>query len=194
MCLWIEEVLENGTAGERSPRERSDELARVRRGHDGDAGPELRELTQQVDGLVRGDAAGDAEDQLLVRELMLGRDHAHAVPRTRSVLGRVVVLHAIAHLALCDLLERDAGRLGVLLLLDLVLCAAVELTRALGGQDDEQVAVGHLLEGLLQGREHHSGTSMSGNLSLRRPVRQRSAWMMAASWSEASFTSRLMMR
>src|SRR5215475_4875697 len=80
MCLWIEEVLENGTAGERSPRERSDELARVRRRHDGDAGPELRELTQQVDGLVRGDAAGDAEDQLLVRELMLGRDHAHSVP------------------------------------------------------------------------------------------------------------------
>ena len=72
--------------------------------------------------------------------------------------------------------------------------AAVELTRALGGQDDQQVAVGHLLEGLLQGWEHHSGTSTSGNLRVRRPVRQRSAWMMAASWSEASFTSRLMMR
>ena len=56
-----------------------------------------------------------------------------------------------------------------------------ELTRALGCQDDEQVAVGHFLEGLLQGREHHSGTSTSGNLSVRRPVRQRSAWMMAAS-------------
>src|SRR5262249_46377317 len=87
-------------------------------------------LTQQVDGLVRGDAAGDAEDQLLVRELMLGRDHAHAVPRTRSVLGRVVVLHAIAHLALGDLLEGDAGRLGVLLLLDLVLRAPIQLSRA----------------------------------------------------------------
>src|SRR5262245_45270451 len=112
---------------------------------------------------------------------MLGRDRAHAVPRTRSVLGRVVVLHAIAHLALGDLLQGDARRLRVMFLLDLVLRTPVELTRALGGQDDEQVAVGHLLEGLLQGREHHSGTSTSGNLIVRRPVRQRSAWMMAAS-------------
>ena len=39
-CLRIEEVLEHGASGERPPRERSDELARVRRGHDGDAGPE----------------------------------------------------------------------------------------------------------------------------------------------------------
>src|SRR6266511_2656011 len=59
----IEEVLEHRPAGERPPREGGDELARVRRRHYRDAGAEARQLSEQVDGLVRGDAAGDAEDQ-----------------------------------------------------------------------------------------------------------------------------------
>src|SRR5262245_43141098 len=98
-----------------------------------------------------------------------------------SALGGVVVLHAVPHLALGDLFQRDARGLGVLARLDLVLRATVQLTSALGGEDDEQVAVGHLLERLFQRREHHSGTSTSGNLRVRRLVRQRSTWMMAAS-------------
>src|SRR3989304_5102965 len=90
--------------------------------------------------------------------------------------------------------ERDGG--GLLVPgLDLGRGAAVQLARALGGQDDQQVAVRDLVEGLLQGWErHHSGTSTSGNLSVSRLVRQRSAWVIVASWSTASFTSRLMIR
>src|SRR5262249_55903815 len=100
-----------------------------------------------------------------------------------------------AHLALGDLLERHARRLGVLPRLDLVLRAAIQLARALGGQNHQQVTVGHLLQRFLQGgKRHHCGTSTSGNLSVRRVVRQRSAWMIVASWSTASFTSRLMIK
>src|SRR5262249_38057287 len=111
-----------------------------------------------------------------------------------SPLAGVLVLHAVADLAVGDLLERDARRL-FLLGLDLRRRAPIELTGALGGEDDEQVTVGHLLQRLPQRRERHqSGTSMSGNLSVSRLVRQRSPWMMVASRSTASFTSRLMIR
>jgi hypothetical protein len=97
-------------------------------------------------------------------------------PSDAPVFGRVVVLHAVAHLP-CAIFQGDACRL-VLAMLDLVLCAPAELTSALRGQDDEQVAIDTFEDfkdvNIIQ-------TSMSGNLSLRRPVRQRSAWMMAAS-------------
>src|SRR2546428_3454029 len=102
-------------------------------------------------------------------------------------LGGVVVLHAVAHLAMGDLFEGHARGLGVLTHLHLILGAAVQLAGALGGEDDEQVAVGYFLQRLLQGREHHSGTSTSGNLRVRRLVRERSAWMIVPNWSTASF-------
>src|SRR5215467_5089333 len=120
---------------------------------------------------------------------------ARLIRRLGSGLGRVLFLHTEPHTALCDLFERHTGGLGVLLRLDLVLRAAVELARAFGRQDDEQITVGHLFQRLLQrGKRHHSGTSTSGNFRVRRLVRQRSAWMIVASWSTASFTSRLMIR
>src|SRR5688500_4195038 len=113
---------------------------------------------------------------------------------TTSVLGGVLVLEAIAYLGVGDLLQRHAGRLLVLGF-ELRLRAAVELARPLGSEHDEQIAIGHLVERPLQGRERHqSGTSTSGNRMVSRLVRQRSAWMMVASWSTASFTSRLMIR
>src|SRR5262245_40097350 len=113
----------------------------------------------------------------------------------RSALRRLVVLHPVADLPLGDLLQGAARPLVVLPRLHLVLRPAVELPRPLGREHDEQVAVGHLFEGLLErGERHHSGTSTSGSLRVSRLVRHRSAWMMVASWSTASFTSRLMIR
>src|SRR4029453_9669702 len=111
-----------------------------------------------------------------------------------SVLGGVLVLEAVAHLGVGHLLPGPAG--GVFLLgVSLRVRAAVELSGPLGGEHDEQIAIGYLVERALQGRERHqSGTSTSGNRMVRRLVRQRSAWMMVASWSTASFTSRLMIR
>src|SRR5688572_22365703 len=110
-------------------------------------------------------------------------------------LGRLVrVLHAVLDLGGGDLLQRRAGGLLVLAL-DAWRGAAIELPRALGGQHHEQVAVGHLVErGFQRGERHQLGTSRSGNVTPRRVVRQRSAWMTAMSWSIASFTSRLTMR
>src|SRR5262245_16957141 len=119
---------------------------------------------------------------------------AAATADPRSGAGGVVVLQAIGDLGLGDLLERPARGLAVLHL-DLASRPAVELARPLGGEHDEQVAVGHLFQRLLErGECHHSGTSTSGNLRVSRLVRQRSARMIVASWSTASFTSRLMMR
>src|SRR5262245_55580653 len=114
--------------------------------------------------------------------------------RLISRLGRLLVLHAEAHLGLRDLLERAARGLGVPRL-DLRRRAAIQLASALGREHDEEITVGHLVQGLLEGRKgHHSGTSRSGNLSVRRLVRHRSARMISASWSTASFTSRLMIK
>src|SRR5689334_5768774 len=106
----------------------------------------------------------------------------------------VLFLYAVADAGLGDLFERGARGLlvpGV----DLGLGATVQLTGALGREHHEHVAVGHVVEGLLERWErHHAGTSMSGKRRVNRLVRQRSAWMMVASWSTASFTSRLMIR
>src|SRR5258705_8739256 len=113
---------------------------------------------------------------------------------TDSVLGGVLVLEAIPHLGVGDLLQRHAG--GLLVLgVELRLRAAVELAGPLGGEHDEQIAIGYLVERALQGGERHqSGTSTSGKRMVRRLVRWRSPWMMVASWSTASLTSRLMIR
>src|SRR5262245_35571639 len=112
----------------------------------------------------------------------------------RSSAGGVVFLQAEAELGLRDLLERPARRFLVLDV-DLRLRASVELAGPLGRQDDQEITVRHLLQRLFQRRERHwRGTSMSGSLSVRRLVRQRSAWMIVASWSTASFTSRLIIR
>src|SRR5688572_26321161 len=106
----------------------------------------------------------------------------------------VFLFHPVADPGLGDLFEGVAGGLLVTAL-DLGLRAAIELPRALGREHHEHVAVGDVVQGLFQRRERHqAGTSMSGNLRVSRLVRQRSAWMMVASWSTASFTSRLMMR
>src|SRR6266850_4936767 len=111
-----------------------------------------------------------------------------------SDFRRVLFLDPITDSGLGDLLEGVAGRLLVTAL-DLGLGAAVELARALGREHDQHVAVGDVVQGLFQRWERHqAGTSMSGNLRVSRLVRQRSAWMMVASWSTASFTSRLMIR
>ena len=60
--------------------ERPDEAVRVRGGDHGDPGPEPGELTKQVDRVVGGDAAGDAQDQLFVLE-------AHGFAVLSSVLA-----------------------------------------------------------------------------------------------------------
>src|SRR4026207_599550 len=97
-----------------------------------------------------------------------------------SVLGSVLVLEAIADLGVGDLLQRHAG--GVLVLgLDLRLGAAGGLPRPLGGEHDEQIAIGYLVERALQRRERHqSGTSTSGNRMVRRLGRQAPASGMVA--------------
>src|SRR6266545_2908337 len=88
-----------------------------------------------------------------------------------------------------DFFEGVAGGFLVAAL-DLGLGAAVELPRALGREHHQHVTVGDVVQGLFQRWERHqAGTSMSGNLRVSRLVRQRSAWMMVASWSTASFTS-----
>src|SRR5882724_9944696 len=106
----------------------------------------------------------------------------------------VFFFYPVADSRLGDLFEGVAGGLLVAAL-DLGLGAAVELPRALGREDHQHVTVGDVVQGLFQRWERHqAGTSMSGNLRVSRLVRQRSAWMMVASWSTASFTSRLMIR
>src|SRR5216683_1042348 len=109
-------------------------------------------------------------------------------------LWGVFFLYPVADAGFGDLFERGAGGLlvpGV----DLGLGAPVELAGALGGEHHQHVTIGHVVEGLFEGWErHHAGTSMSGKRRVNRLVRQRSAWMMVASWSTASFTSRLMIR
>src|SRR6267142_2534977 len=125
---------------------------------------------------------------------MRGPRHGPRTPPVASDFRRVLFLDPITDAGLGDLLEGVAGRLLVTAL-DLGLGAAVELARALGREHDQHVAVGDVVQGLFQRWERHqAGTSMSGNLRVSRLVRQRSAWMMVASWSTASFTSRLMIR
>src|SRR5215475_8571659 len=88
-----------------------------------------------------------------------------SLPRsaTGSALGGVVVLETVAHFGVGDLLQGDAGGLLVPAF-QLRLRPAVELPRPLGREHDEQVAVGDLVEGALEGRERHQlGTSTSGN-------------------------------
>src|SRR6185503_892852 len=127
--------------------------------------------------------AADTRSRLVVSCFGLGSD-----------FGRVLFFDAVADARFGDLFEGVAGRLLVTAL-DLGLGAAVELARALGREHHEHVAVGDVVQGLFQRWERHqAGTSMSGNLRVSRLVRQRSAWMMVASWSTASFTSRLMIR
>src|SRR5258705_8620531 len=106
----------------------------------------------------------------------------------------VFFFDSVADSRLSDFFQGVAGGLLVAAL-DLGLCAAGELPRALCPEDHQHVTVGDVVQGLFQrwGR-HPAGTSMSGNLRVSRLVRQRSAWMMVASWSTASFTSRLMIR
>src|SRR6266850_3238628 len=106
----------------------------------------------------------------------------------------VFFFYPVTDSGLGDLFEGVAGGLLVAAL-DLGLGAAVELPRALGREYHQHVTVGDVVQGLFQRWERHqAGTSMSGNLRVSRLVRQRSAWMMVASWSTASFTSRLMIR
>ena len=82
-----------------------------------------------------------------------------------SVLGGVLVPEAIAHLGVGDLLQGHAG--GLLVLgLELRLRAAVELSRPLGGEHDEQIAIGYLVERALQ----------EGNVISREPPRRGIEW------------------
>src|SRR5439155_1297394 len=67
-ALRVEEVREHRAPGQGPERERADELARVLREADRDRGAEPGQLAQQVDRLVRGDRAGDAQDQLTAGE------------------------------------------------------------------------------------------------------------------------------
>src|SRR4029453_13251641 len=80
-----------------------------------------------------------------------------------SVLGGVLVLEAVAPLGVRDLPQGHSG--GLLVLgLELRLRAAVELSGPLGGEHDEQIAIGYLVERALQGRERNQwGTSTAGN-------------------------------
>ena len=65
-ALRIEEIGEHRAAGERPEGEGADELApRARSVTTVTRAPSARELAQQVDRLEGGDAAGDAEDQVL---------------------------------------------------------------------------------------------------------------------------------
>src|SRR5258706_12053724 len=125
---------------------------------------------------------------------MRGPRHGPRTPAVASDVRAVLSLDPMTDAGVGDLLEGVAGRLLVTAL-DLGLGAAVELARALRREHDQHVAVGDVVQGLFQRWERHqAGTSMSGNLRVSRLVRQRSAWMMVASWSTASFTSRLMIR
>src|SRR4029453_2256971 len=151
-------------------------------------GPEMAPaLPQAADARWPPALPQAADARLWIRVLVLGLLLA-------LELWGVVFLDSVADAGFGDLFERGAGGLLVPRV-DLRLGAAVQLTGALGGQDDEHVAVGDIVEGLLERWErHHAGTSMSGKRRVNRLVRQRSAWMMVASWSTASFTSRLMIR
>src|SRR5262249_7437525 len=64
LALRIEQVGEHRPTRERTEGERPHELAGVLAQADGDAGPASGELAEQVDRLVGGDGAGDAEDEL----------------------------------------------------------------------------------------------------------------------------------
>ena len=68
LALGIEEIGQHRPAGERAEGERAHELLRVLSQAHGDRGAEPRELAQQVDRLVGGDGARDAEDQLSAAE------------------------------------------------------------------------------------------------------------------------------
>src|SRR5258706_15809713 len=99
---------------------------------------------------------------------------------TDSVLGGVLVLEAIPHLGVGDLLQRHAG--GLLVLgVELRLRAAVELAGPRRGVHDEQIAFGYLGERAPQGGEGgQSGTSTSGKRMVRRLLRWRAPWMIVA--------------
>jgi hypothetical protein len=115
---------------------------------------------------------------------------AHAEPFVGALTFRTLSGRPV----LSDLFERGAGGLLVARV-HLGLGAPVELAGPLGGEHHEHVAIGDVVERLLERWErHHAGTSMSGKRRVNRLVRHRSAWMMVASWSTASFTSRLMIR
>src|SRR5439155_11461573 len=87
LALRIEEVRQHRPAGERAEGERAHELARVLGEAHGDGGAEPGQLAQEVDGLVRGDRPGDAEDQLAARE-------AHAFGVSPSSFTRYSTLAA----------------------------------------------------------------------------------------------------
>src|SRR4029450_11176523 len=73
--------------------------------------------------------------------------------------------------------------------------AAIELTRPLRREDDQQVAVRDLVQrAFKRGECHQLRTSRSGRVRPRRMMRQRSARMIDSSWSRASFTSRFTIR
>src|SRR4029077_4871201 len=98
---------------------------------------------------------------------------APALPQWRvwvlpSELWGVFFLDSVADAGFGDLFERGAGGLlvpGV----DLGLGAPVEVAGALGGEHHQHVAIGHVVERLLEGWErHHAGTSMSGKRRVNR--------------------------
>src|SRR5687768_4823188 len=99
-------------------------------------------------------------------------------------LGRLVdFLHAVLHLGGGDLLQRGAGRLLVLAL-HASGGATVQLARTLGREHHEEIPVRYLVQCGFERREcHQLGTSRSGNVTPRRAVRHRSAWMTAIRWS-----------
>jgi hypothetical protein len=67
-ALGIEQIGEHGPAGQRAEREGAHEALGVGGGDHGHLGARARQLAQQEDRLVGGDAAGDAQDQRFVVE------------------------------------------------------------------------------------------------------------------------------